>query len=102
MGDALREKAVRVEYNGLENKTFEELKDDAVINAVITDIKFPNRKNRVLSVQASRSFEGKDYKNHDSLKIDRDNKTVLQFEIVFQFYLLLHSRNKTTKKSMIK
>ena len=98
MEDTLREKAVEVEYNGLENKTKEELKDDAVINAVIMDIKFPNRKNRVLSVHAGRSFEGKDYKNHNSLKTDCDNETTLQFEVVFQFYLLLDRENKNDKE----
>lgn len=98
MEDTLREEAVEVKYNGLENKTEEELKDDAVINAVIMDIKFPNRKNRVLSVHASRSFEGKDYKNHNSFKIVRDNETKLQFEVLFQFYLLLNSENKNDKE----
>jgi hypothetical protein len=98
MEDSLRQYAVETKYNGLEDETTEELKDYAIINAVITDLKFPNRKNRVLSVRAFRSFEGKDYKNHDFFEIDSDNKTDLQFEVVFQFYLLLDSQNKNDKK----
>ena len=77
MKDTLREEAVEVKYNGFENTTKEDLKNDAIINAVINDINFPNRNDRLLSVQAFRSFEGKECTENDTM--------------LFVFYLFVNS-----------
>lgn len=83
MEDTLREEAVEVKYNGFENTTKEELNNDAIINAVINDIKFPNRNDRLLSVQAFRSFEGKECNENDTM--------------LFMFYLFLDGNKNNDK-----
>ena len=84
MEESLRQYAVETKYNGFEDKTKEVLKDDAVINALIRDGKWPNIKDQLLSVHASRSFKGKE--------CTKDNKVLLEF------FLVADDRNHTDKK----
>ena len=37
MDDSLRNNAVAIEYNGLQNETKEIIKDDAIINAILME-----------------------------------------------------------------
>lgn len=84
MEDTLRQKAVETKYDGFNDKTTEELMDDAIINAVINDIKFPNRNDRLLSVKAFRSFEGKECTENDTM--------------LFYFYLFVKGDKNNDKQ----
>lgn len=84
MEDSLRQYAVGTKYNGFEDETEEELKDDAVINAIIMDGHWPNIKDQLLSVHASRRFKGKE--------CTKDNKVLLEF------FLAVNDTNHTDKE----
>lgn len=60
MDDALRNNAVTIEYNGLQNETKEIIMDDAIINAILMEGRKPFCGDQLLTVGAFRTYEGQE------------------------------------------